>query len=483
MRRILGGFLAILSLHTTPAAAQISAAEYSGRRDSVAARIGNGFFLAFGQRAPVDELGDFRQSPEFSYLTGFLEVDAAFLMTVRGGRVADAMLFAPARDPRRALYDGFLPDSADVVASLGLGLRTMEHLQARIDARISEGLPLYTVADVATRDVLRTDTLTRGRKFVERLGGAHPALTIRDAHPMLDSLRNRKSPAEIALVRQAIDITMKGFDAAFQAIAPGVTEGVVQGTVEYAWKLNGAAGPAFGGIFGSGPNSTSFHYRLNSRVMQADDVIVMDIGARYDGYVADVTRTAPVSGKFTADQRAIYQIVRDAQKAAEAVSRAGERVAVSDSAARAVLAVGLARLGLIESAAAEFDPPWPQRCRSIPVACKQAYLFMPHGLGHGIGLEVHDPGGASISPTGKFEVGELFTIEPGVYISTKLLDILPDTPRNRTFIAKVRPMVQRYRDIGVRIEDDYLITPEGLEWLSRGPREADEIEAAMRRGT
>jgi Xaa-Pro aminopeptidase len=254
----------------------------------------------------------------------------------------------------------------------------------------------------------------------------------------------------------------------------------VQGAIEYAWRLNGAAGPAFGGILGSGPNSTSFHYHLNHRVMQAGDVIVMDVGALYQGYVADVTRTAPVSGKFSADQRAIYQTVRDAQKAAEAVSRAGQRVEVSDSAARAVLAAGLARLGLIESADAAFDPPWPQRCQLVPVACKQAYLFMPHGLGHGIGLEVHDPGGASISPTGRFEVGEMFTIEPGLYISTKLLEMLPDTPRNRAFIAKVRPLVQRYRDIGVRIEDDYLITPDGLEWLSRGPREADEIEAAMR---
>jgi Xaa-Pro aminopeptidase len=483
MRRPLVTLLAILFLHAAPAAAQISAPEYAMRRDSVAARIGNGLFLAFGQRAPVDELAAFRQSPAFRYLTGFLEVDAAFLMTVRSGRVADAMLFAPARDPRRALYDGFLPDSADVVAAIGLGLRTMDQLQAQIDARIAEGLPLYTVADVATRDVLATDTLTRGRKYVERLMSAHPNLAVTDAQPMLDSLRNRKSAAEIALVRKAIDITMKGFDPAFQAIMPGASEGVVQGAVEYAWKLNGADGPAFGGILGSGPNSTSFHYRLNNRVMQAGDVMVMDVGAHYDGYVADVTRTAPVSGKFTPDQRAIYQIVRAAQKAAEGVSRAGVRVEVSDSAARAVLADGLARLGLIESADAAFDPPWPDRCQSIPVACKQAYLFMPHGLGHGIGLEVHDPGGVSISPTGRFEVGEMFTIEPGLYISTKLLDMLPDTPRNRAFIAKVRAMVQRYRDIGVRIEDDYLVTPQGLEWLSRGPREADEIEAAMRRKT
>ena len=104
---------------------------------------------------------------------------------------------------------------------------------------------------------------------------------------------------------------------------------------------------------------------------------------------------------------------------------------------------------------------------------------MAHGPGHGIGLEVHDAGGYSYSPTGRFQLGEVFTLEPGVYISTTLLDMLPDTPRNRAFIAKVRPVVERYRDIGVRIEDDYLVTATGAEWLSRGPREADEIERAL----
>ncbi|MGQ0816214.1 MAG: aminopeptidase P N-terminal domain-containing protein [Gemmatimonadota bacterium] len=481
MRRLLFALLALLTMAARPAAGQISGAEYASRRDSVAARIGNGFLLAFGQREPVDEMGIFRQLPEFNYLTGFQEVDAALLMVVRNGKVASALLYAPARDPRLQLYTGFLPESAAVVRSIGLGLRTLDKLQPALEPLIAEGLPLFTLPDVASRDFLYTDSLTRGRNYIKRLKQQHPALVIRAAHAMLDSLRVRKSPAEIALLRKAIDITMTGFAAAYQVIAPHKSEAIVQATAEYTWKLNGAAGPSYGGIVGSGPNSTSYHYRANDRVMQPGETLVMDIGALYNGYAADVTRTVPVSGSWTSDQRAIYQIVRDAQKAAEQATRAGVRVQVGDSVVRAVQARGLAELGLIESEGATFDAPWS--CERRPLACKQVYLYQAHGLGHGIGLEVHDPGGYSYSPTGRFQVGEVFTIEPGIYISTKLLDMLPDTPKNRAFRARVRPTVERYHNIGIRIEDDYLVTPDGLEWLSRGPREADEIEAAMKKRT
>jgi Xaa-Pro aminopeptidase len=466
--------LLLTLLPITEASSQITKPEYAARRDAFAQRIGNGVLIAFGQRAPVDDMGLFRQLPAFHYLTGFQEVDAAFLMTVRNGRVADAVLFAPARDPRMQLYEGFLPESTAVVRDLGLGLRKLEHLRPTLDARIAEGLPVFTLHDVATRDAMG-DSLTRGTRFLA-------GITKRDAHRMLDSLRVRKSPAEIALLRKAIDITMLGIDAAYKAIRPGVTEAFVQATAEHAWRINGADGPAYGGIVGSGPNSTSYHYRAGQREMKAGEVVVMDIGAMYQGYAADVTRTAPVSGKWTADQRAIYDIVLAAQQAAERATRAGVRVQVGDSVVRAVEAAGLAKLGLIESPEATFDPPWAnaQTCERRPLSCKQVYLFMAHGLGHGIGLEVHDAGGYSYSPTGSFQVGEVFTIEPGIYVSTKLLDMLADTPKNRAFIAKVRPMVERYNNIGIRIEDDYLVTENGLELLSKGPRTADEIERAMR---
>jgi Xaa-Pro aminopeptidase len=168
-------------------------------------------------------------------------------------------------------------------------------------------------------------------------------------------------------------------------------------------------------------------------------------------------------------------MVRDAQAASERVARPDAPWQAWRDSTRAVEARGLAQLGLIESPEATFDPPWAERCSSDPVYCTQAFLYMAHGLGHGIGLEVHDPPHPWVG-TGTFRVGDVFTIEPGVYISTRLLDMLPDTPKNRAMIAKVRPTVQRYQNIGVRIEDDYLITAGGVEWLSRAPREIAEIE-------
>ena len=146
--------------------------------------------------------------------------------------------------------------------------------------------------------------------------------------------------------------------------------------------------------------------------MAAGDVVVMDIGASCGGYAADVTRTIPVSGRFTPEQRAIYQLVRDAQAASEKVAKPGASWQAWRDSTRAVEARGLARLGLIESADATFDPPWADRCKVDPVACTQAFLYMAHGLGHGIGLEVHDPPHPWVG-TGTFQVGDVFTIEPG----------------------------------------------------------------------
>jgi Xaa-Pro aminopeptidase len=204
----------------------------------------------------------------------------------------------------------------------------------------------------------------------------------------------------------------------------------------------------------------------------------MDVGAGYGGYAADVTRTVPVSGKFTAEQRAVYQVVRDAQKAAEKVAGPGASYQAWRDSAKAVVARGVARLGLTEGVDATFDPPWADTCGQDPFRCQQYFLYMAHGLGHGIGLEVHDPPRTGSGP-GPFVTGDVFTIEPGIYVSTRLLDMLPDTPKNQAMIASVRATVERYANIGVRIEDDYLITATGVEWLSRAPREIGEVEAAM----
>lgn len=478
-RPALLGLLALLG--TTPVAAQIPVAEYAARREALAARLGDGVVLAVGAGEPMNDEADFHQYPGFAYLTGYTRMNAAFVMAVRGGKVTYKMLFEPPIDPRRALYDGFAPDSGELQQTIGLGLRDRDQLRPVLDQLAARGT-LWVVADVHSRDYRLTDTLSAGRRLVEDFWAAHPGVAIRSADAALDSMRVVKSPAELALLRRAIAATDSGQLAAMRVVRPGANEGQVHAVADYTFRMAGASGPSFRAIIGSGANSTSYHYRANDRVMQAGEVVVMDMGGLYDGYAADVTRTVPVSGTFTADQAAIYAVVRAAQRAAEREARPGAPVAAGDAAVRGVLDTALARLGLTEGPGATIDPPWADaaRCERVPVVCTQAFLYMAHGLGHGIGLEVHDVGGYSYSATGTFQQGEVFTIEPGVYVSVALLDMLPDTPKNRAFIARVRGAVERYDHTGVRIEDDYLVTESGVEWLSRAPREAAEIEAVMR---
>ncbi len=475
IRTHLLGFVSVVALATGLSAQDISPAEYAARRDSLTARMDSGVVIAFGAPDPVS-IGRWSQLPAFRYLTGFLEPNAALVLVKQGG-AASGTLFTAARDPRRALYDGFPPDSATVAGQTGLAVRSLPALAPLVDSLVGLGLQVYDLRDYATWDAAGQDSLTRGARFIADLVARQPGkgLEVRDAHPRLDSLRAIKSPAELAQLRRAINITVASVKQAMRSARPGMWEYELEAMIEGGFRRAGADGPSFGSIVGSGPNSTQYHYEKNDRRMRAGDVVVMDVGAAYHGYAADVTRTIPVGGRFTPEQRAIYQLVRDAQAASERVAKPGASWGDWRMATRETEARGLARLGLIESADATFDPPWADNCRKLPIACTQAYLYMAHGLGHGIGLEVHDPPHPWMG-TGTFEVGNVFTIEPGIYISTKLLDMLPDTPKNRAMIAKVRPAVERYQSIGVRIEDDYLITPDGVEWLSRAPREIAEIE-------
>jgi len=185
-----------------------------------------------------------------------------------------------------------------------------------------------------------------------------------------------------------------------------------------------------------------------------------------------------VSGKFTAAQRELYQLVRDAQAATERNAKAGMPRAASVDSSVAIRAAGLARLGLIESVDATYDPPDApsgRADRAGSLAPKQAAFWMIHGISHGLGVAVHD----YVHAGPNYQVGDAFTIEPGIYISSKMLDVLPDTPRNRAFIAAVRSAVAKYDMTGVRIEDDYVITANGLERMSTAPREIAEVESMM----
>ena len=459
--------------------AQISRDEYAARRDSLAGRIGNGVVIAFGGRTPVSDFGPFYQVPAFRYLTGYEFADAALVMVVRGGR-GTSTLYVTRSTPRRALYYGEEPDSAAIARQLGLPSRPAGDLAAVADSLASAGLPVFGLRDIEDADFAAADSLTRGGQFLRSLAARHPQVPVQDAFPVLDMLRARKSDAELALIRKAAEISSAGHVELMNRIEPGMHEYDLQAIIEYTFRRGGAERPAYGSIVGAGPDGTQLHYMKDRRELKPGEVVVIDAAAEFDGYAADVTRTIPVSGSYTPEQRALYQVVRDGQAAAERNSKPGLSIQAAQDSSLDVRARGLAALGLIESPTATFDPPWPADCQRSPRACQQVSLFAIHGISHGLGLAVHDPLQAYYGDR-TFKKGDAFTIEPGVYITPKLLDILPDTPRNREFREKVRAAVERYRDTGVRIEDDYVITEKGLEWISRAPRELDEIEALLRK--
>ncbi|MDB4893695.1 MAG: hypothetical protein JWL61_5550 [Gemmatimonadetes bacterium] len=457
--------------------AQIPAAEYAARRDSLAARIGDGVVVAFGGRTPITDFGPFYQLPAFHYLTNFDEPDAALVMVVRGGKGASTLFLTPVA-PRSAFYYGRRPDSATVVRELRMGARSFSSIESVVDSLASSGLPLYSLTDFADADFASQDSLTRGRQFLRAIATRHNGLKTRDAHDIVDALRAKKSPAEIALLKKAAEISSEGHRAAMTLAEP-TKEYELQAALEYAFMRLGGARPSYGSIVGGGVHGTQLHYMRDRGDVRPGDVVVMDAATEYEGYAADITRTIPVSGRYTAEQKELYQLVLDAQKAAERNSKPGMSAAAATDSSIVIREKGLAALGLIESVDAQIDMPWQTNCTQNPRSCRQSTFWMIHGISHGIGLAVHDPA-QFYTGDHTFKEGDAFTIEPGIYISTSMLDALPDTPRNRRFIAKVKPVVAKYENSGVRIEDDYIITANGLERISNAPREIAEIEALMR---
>jgi Xaa-Pro aminopeptidase len=477
MRKLCARFAALMLGAAPTLAAQIGEPEFAARRDSLARRIDSGVVIAFGGRTPVTDFGPFHQIPAFHYLTNFDEPDAAMLMVVRQGRGSTTLFITPA-DPRAAFYYGWRPDSAAVRKEQGLVARPFSALAAAADSLAASGLPFYTLDDFEDADFARADSLTRGRVFVRGLASRHPALVVKSAHPIVDQLRARKSPAEIAILRHAAEISSEAHRAAMMAATPR-HEYELQAVLEYTFTRLGGSRPAYGSIVGSGLNGTQLHYMKDHDETKPGDLVVMDAATEYEGYAADITRTIPVSGTFTPDQRRMYQLVRDAQAAAERNAGPGKSAQAAQDSSVDVRARGLAALGLIESADASFDPPWNADCARTPASCRQVMLWTIHGISHGLGLAVHDPAQFSYGDR-VYKPGDVFTIEPGIYVSARMLDALPDTPKNRAFIAGVKAAVSRFENTGVRIEDDYVVTQTGIDRISSAPREVAEIEALMK---
>jgi Xaa-Pro aminopeptidase len=470
--------LAAVAVLPTPALTQVSLAEYAARRAALVAPIDSGVILAYGAVEPVNFWPSFHQTPDFYYLTGFEEANAALVMVKRNGAVT-ATMFVPTLTARQEQFVGVRTRAADMEKAIGIPGGDIGRLRPLIDSLAGGGLSFYVVPDVQTSEYLTEDSLARGSRVVAELRLAHPWLVMHSLNDLVTRLREKKSTAEIGLLRKAARISALAHREAMKAAAPGCGENEIQALMEGTFRRLGGDRPGYGSIVGSGPNALTLHYERDDRVMRDGELLLIDAATSFDNYSADVTRTLPVNGRFSPEQREIYQIVRDAQEAFVRQIKPGVPYAVADDSGKAVVAKGLVRLGLIQAADATIDPPAGVRCPAA--GCLQAPLYALHGYGgHGIGLEVHDP--AQYYDAGhRFGSGDVFTVEPGLYINPDLLKSLPDTPKNRAMLKAIGRAVEKYQGIGVRIEDDYALADSGLEWLSSGvPREISQVEALMR---
>jgi Xaa-Pro aminopeptidase len=416
--------------------------EYRSRRQSLIERVKDGVIVLVGAREEdLGEVGRFRQKNDFMYVTGVETPDAYLLLTplkLIPEKTAQETVFIPARNLMKERWTGpQLGPGREAEEKFGVrevasAATFKERLTAILSAppfKVASGTPqakLYTIMPAGTNALT-----VREQEFVQMVRQIAPHVQIVDVSPLIAELRKIKSPAEIALLQKAIDITGEAHRDLMQTVKPDIFEYQSQATLEYAFARNGAERPGFPSIVGSGIYSTVLHYNENRKKMEAGEVVVIDIGAEYSYYTADITRTYPVSGKFTARQREIYQLVLDAQRAAEKAFKPGQ------------------------SSIAQLHKAAIDVMKASPLRDKQGNTlerYFIHGLGHWLGMDVHDVG-----TYGTIPVGAVFTIEPGIYIPEEKL--------------------------GVRIEDDYLVTENGLLKMSaRIPSEPDQIEQLMQNG-
>ena len=392
----------------------------------------------------------YRQDSDFGYLTGCDEPEAV-LVLVPGRRHGESILFCRERDPEREGWDGprLGPDGA--VAALGLDdaypiADIDDILPGLLEGRRRVYFPLGRDAEF---DLRMIGWINRVRAQARQ--GAQPPQEFLALGHLLDEMRLFKSADEIALLQKAADISVEAHRAAMRAARPGLHEYALQAEVEYVFRRHGAE-PAYPTIVGAGANACILHYRANTARARAGELILIDAGAEYRGYAADITRTFPVTGRFSREQRALHDLVCRAQAAALAQARPGVPYEAGHEAAVYTLSEGLLALGLL------------QGTLEAVVATGDYKRFYRHKTGHWLGRDVHDVGEYRIDGASRLlEPGMVFTIEPGLYIR-----------------ADDATVPAQWRGIGIRIEDDVLITRDGHRVLTDAlERSADAIEALM----
>jgi Xaa-Pro aminopeptidase len=432
----------------------IPASRYARRRRQLMRMAGDDAILvlpaALERIRSRDTHYPYRQDSDLWYLAGFPEPEAV-LVLVPGRGAGESILFCRERDPEREGWDG--PRVGPEGAGDAYGMDDAypvddidEILPGLLEGR---SRVYYHFGRDAEFDLKLIGWVNRVRAQARR--GAQPPHEFLELGHLLDEMRLFKDRDEIKLMRRAAAITVQAHQAAMRAARPGMHEYELQAELERVFRASDAQ-PAYASIVGAGANACVLHYVANNGPVRDGDLVLVDAGAEYRGYACDITRTFPANGRFTREQRALHELVGQAQAAALANARPGIPYEAGHEAAVEVLTEGLLRLGLLKGGLEK------------NIADGRYKRFYRHKTGHWIGLDVHDVGEYRVDGHSRLlEPGMVFTIEPGLYIP----------PDDRTVAAK-------WRGIGVRTEDDVLVTGDGHEVLTAGvARSADEIEAFM----
>ena len=452
---------------------------FAERREKVLDSIGDGVVILRSQNEHSQNRHQFRPENYFFYLTG-IESPGVHMMMGRNLSHPYNLCIEP-QSVRSLIYEGERPDSEEIAGEYQPDTVVgMEKFLEMARLALNSGSPVYAdPPDLEFLEMLMQDSQDDPGSSV------NPPAEIRPISMIVDKLRVIKEPWEVERLQKACNITSMALTLVMEDCSPGQFEFEMESIIEGTFLRYGSAMPGFPSIVGSGPKSTILHYESNDRQMGDGELLLMDIGAEYGRYTADITRTIPVNGRFSEEQRTIYQLVLDAQKRAIDSLIPGNRISDGHMAAREVILEGLHRLGLITDSTSAW----------------QAKFYVIYPSSHYLGLEVHDVGdyggffadfandGPDYDLPGRIlEPGMVLTIEPGLYFREGGLDQLHrifghrvDSLEMEEFIGEVRPVYEEFENIGVRIEDDILITRNGNINLSRyAPKEIDDIEQLMK---
>ena len=401
----------------------------------------------------------YRQNSDFFYLTGFEEPDA--VAVIAPTQEKKFTLFVRPRDPERAIWDGYRAGVEGAVTDYNADEAfPIADFEAKLPEILDGPLSLYYAFGHANSDfdekIIRQLTLMRetNRRPLE------PPQTIVDPTSILHEMRVFKSDAEVQIMQRAADIAAAAHVEAMQAARAGMKEYEIEAMLEASFRRQGASGSSYTSIVGSGANATTLHYITNQDTLRDGDLLLVDAGAEYQGYASDITRTFPINRKFSEAQRDIYDLVLKTQMSCIDMVRPGVRLEDLKTHSVEMLTEGMVELGLLKGDPAKL------------VEEKKYMQFYMHNLGHFLGIDVHDAGRYYFNGESRpAEPGMVMSIEPGLYISPDPSNIPEEFNQD---------VPEKYLGIGVRIEDDVLVTEKGARVLTdKVPKDPGEIEALM----